>query len=699
MIRALSGGPPSAAGLQVAFQIRSLQSCGLFGNRDLRAPEDWSQAADEAVGRCKQTIQELLASPVSPQTIRLVDDVSDTVCQITDSAEFCRLAHSDAAWRSAATDACINLSGFIQELNTSKPLYEALIQAVDCFEESHVHSQGSSADDEIGAGRVDVAATEHSAEGLWVAAGLRRDFEAAGINLPADRRDAADKLTAGIERLRMLIGWNATDPAQMAALDLDHAGHAAPLGTGQIRLDQASAGYLLTHEPDAGVRKQAFDAYYRTPAANDGLMHELMSERQSLAQLMGQRSFAHHMIGSHTLAGSPEAVHAFLDDLSEMLRPQASQELNVLLRLKQSVMSDSTCQLEPEDQLYLMSRAKAADSGGQLKLTLKGSLLGLSELLQRLFGVTLRHEDLAPGEGWGPDIFKYALIHRKDELLGHVYVDAFARPDKQTQAGHYTLRCGRRRLDGTYQLPLVALSLSFGPGPLSMRGLRTLFHEFGHVLNSLLSRTDFQHYSGTRGPLDMVEVPSHVMELFLEDPRVLQLMSRYSQHAQGGSASTVPLEEAASWQRRERKFEALSLQHQIFLSRVDQRLHGKDLPEAASTAAAIADIEKPMAVFPFAASGAPVHTRFTHLVSYSSRYYSYLYAECLAATIWQQLFQADPFDQDAGDHLRHTLLESGGAKHPLQIMLSVLGSEGLSPFSNGWGPTANALQARLNQTE
>ena len=42
----------------------------------------------------------------------------------------------------------------------------------------------------------------------------------------------------------------------MAALDLDHAGHAAPFGTGKIRLDQASAGYLLTHEPDAGVRKQ-----------------------------------------------------------------------------------------------------------------------------------------------------------------------------------------------------------------------------------------------------------------------------------------------------------------------------------------------------------------------------------------------------------------------------------------------------------
>lgn len=46
----------------------------------------------------------------------------------------------------------------------------------------------------------------HQAEALWVSAGLRRDFEAAGINLPDSGRDQADKLTAGIERLRMLIG-------------------------------------------------------------------------------------------------------------------------------------------------------------------------------------------------------------------------------------------------------------------------------------------------------------------------------------------------------------------------------------------------------------------------------------------------------------------------------------------------------------
>lgn len=66
---------------------------------------------------------------------------------------------------------------------------------------------------------------------------------------------------------------------------------------------------------------QAFQAFYHTPAQNVSLMHQLMTERQHLAQLMGRRTFAHHVIGSHTLAGSPEAVQSFLDGLADQLKP------------------------------------------------------------------------------------------------------------------------------------------------------------------------------------------------------------------------------------------------------------------------------------------------------------------------------------------------------------------------------------------
>lgn len=46
-------------------------------------------------------------------------------------------------------------------------------------------------------------------------------------------------------------------------------------------------------------------------------------------------------------------------------------------------------------------------------------------------------------------------------------------------------------------------------------------YRYGHALHSVLSRTKYQHLSGTRGPLDAVEVPSHILEKFLTDERVV----------------------------------------------------------------------------------------------------------------------------------------------------------------------------------
>lgn len=66
-------------------------------------------------------------------------------------------------------------------------------------------------------------------------------------------------------------------------------------------------------------------------------------------------------------------------------------------------------------------------------------------------------------------------------------------------ASHFTLQCGRRLRDGSYQQPIVALACSFGlssSGLMSPDQAKTLFHEFGHALHSLLSRTEFQHLAG-----------------------------------------------------------------------------------------------------------------------------------------------------------------------------------------------------------
>ena len=46
----------------------------------------------------------------------------------------------------------------------------------------------------------------------------------------------------------------------------------------------------------------------------------------------------------------------------------------------------------------------------------------------------------------------------------------------------------------------------YGGPLLSLMEVETLHHEWGHLLHSLLSRTSFQHLSGTRTAMDFSEV-------------------------------------------------------------------------------------------------------------------------------------------------------------------------------------------------
>ena len=73
------------------------------------------------------------------------------------------------------------------------------------------------------------------------------------------------------------------------------------------------------------------------------------------------------------------------------------------------------------------------------------------------------------------------------------------RPGKFAHAAHFTLRCGRALPGGGWQRPAVALVANLPSAPralLSMEQAETLWHEMGHALHSLLSRTHFQHLSG-----------------------------------------------------------------------------------------------------------------------------------------------------------------------------------------------------------
>ncbi len=67
------------------------------------------------------------------------------------------------------------------------------------------------------------------------------------------------------------------------------------------------------------------------------------------------------------------------------------------------------------------------------------------------------------------------------------------------------------------------------------------------------------------------------------------------------------------------------------------------------------------------------HLRFTHLVGYGAKYYSYLISKAIASKIWLECFEKDPLSSMAGEKYRQKLLEFGGEKRPQELINSLIG--------------------------
>ena len=83
--------------------------------------------------------------------------------------------------------------------------------------------------------------------------------------------------------------------------------------------------------------------------------------------------------------------------------------------------------------------------------------------------------------------------------------------------------------------------------------------------------------------------------------------------------------------------------------------------------------------------------RFSHLVGYGARYYSYLMARSVATSIWQKYFQEDPFNQENGMKYRQECLSHGGGKPSRELVSDFLGESSVTPVG-----LADALIAELD---
>jgi mitochondrial intermediate peptidase len=188
-------------------------------------------------------------------------------------------------------------------------------------------------------------------------------------------------------------------------------------------------------------------------------------------------------------------------------------------------------------------------------------------------------------------------------------------------------------------------------------------------MHSMLARTEYQHVTGTRCSTDFAEVPSVLMEYFSSDPRVLKTFAKHYQ-----TQEPMPDEMLKRLCASKHVFSASETQLQLFYSALDQVYHGDPSNHNGNTTETLKMVQEKYYGLKYVDQTA-WQLRFSHLVGYGAKYYSYLCSRAIASWIWQQYFQKDPMSREQGDKYRYGCLLYGGSIPSRELVGKFLGKE------------------------
>jgi len=385
--------------------------------------------------------------------------------------------------------------------------------------------------------------------------------------------------------------------------------------------------------------------------------------RHEIANLIGFPDYAEYSLATK-MATSTRSVIEFLEDLAARSANAARRDFDQLSKFANDELGLDT--IEPWDVAYCTEKLREQEfafSGEELRpyFPVARVIAGLFKTVERLFGVTVQ-----PIEGidcWHPDVRVYAMSDDTGVLRGTFYLDLYAREHKR--GGAWMDECIVRRARGeTIQSPAAYLTCNFTPpidendSLLTHDEVQTLFHEFGHGLHHMLTLVDYAPVSGINGvPWDGVELPSQFLENWVWERAALDTIS-------GHFETDEPIPDKL-FKRMciAKNFQAgLQMVRQLEFALFDFRIHAEFSP-ALSVQAVLDRVREQISVIE-----APAYNRFQHGFShifaggYAAGYYSYKWAEVLAADAFSRFEEEGVFNPDTGRSFRECILERGGSE-------------------------------------
>jgi oligopeptidase A len=535
-----------------------------------------------------------------------------------------------------------------------------------------------------------------------------RDAELSGVGLTGADKEEFNRIQMELAELSTTFSNHILDatkafsltlftPAEVAGLptSLLHLAaqnarqHGEPEATPEagpwcITLDQPCYVPFMQHSQRADLREKLYRAFVSRASSGDldnrPLIEKILSLRQQKARLLGFDTFAELSL-ARKMAGSVSAVEKLIEELRQASYTAAQQDLAAI----KAFAGDE--HLHHWDISYWAERLRESKfqfTAEELRpyFPLPQVLEGLFGLLQRLFGV-----QVVPADGeapvWHEDVRFFNIQDETGAVIASFFLDPYSRPASK-RGGAWMNDCqGRAKQDQGIRLPIAYLvcnqtpPVGDQPSLMTFNEVNTLFHEFGHGLQHMLTKVDYSGASGINNvEWDAVELPSQFMENWCYERQTLMGMARHYQ-----TGEQLP---EAYYQKllSARNFMSGSaMLRQLHFALVDLHLHhyyrGDREGGAEAVRRQIAETTTVMSPLP----EDQFLCAFSHIFAggYAAGYYSYKWAEVLSADAFSAFEEVGLENEQeivaVGKRYRDTVLALGGSLHPLEVFKSFRGRE------------------------
>jgi oligopeptidase A len=460
----------------------------------------------------------------------------------------------------------------------------------------------------------------------------------------------------------------------------------ADAGPWRITLDAPSYVPFMQHARRRDLRERLYRAFVMRASSgahdNTPLLDRILRLRREQASLLAFASFAEMSLYTK-MAPDVAAVERLLGELREASWDAAVRDLDDLRALARESGAPEADDFKNWDAAFWAERLRErryaySDEALRPYFPLPRVLDGLFALAERLFGVRVRAAD---GEApvWHPDVRFFRVEDTNGSPVAAFYLDPYSRPAEKRGGAWMDEVVGR----GPGRLPIAHLvcnqipPVGDRPSCMTFDEVNTLFHEFGHGLQHMLTAVERPLAAGIRNvEWDAVELPSQFMENWCYHRETLLGLSR---HVDTGEPLPDELFEKL---RAARTFRAGSdMLRQLYFAFLDLELHQRWRPEGGES---VFDVQRHVATRTTVLPPLPEDRflcSFTHIFSggYAAGYYSYKWAEVLSADAFSAFEEAGLEDPRAvaatGRRFRDTVLALGGSRHPMVVFKAFRGRE------------------------